>query len=271
MGTGAAQGLLGAGAGAIGGKVAGAVVGKLGSFAGSIGGRMLSGGISGAVSDAAYQLGTTGHIDLGGVAMSAGIGAAFGGFYKGGCRGGRHSFDPNTKVVMADGSTRPIKDVNVGDKVTATDPETGKTAAKPVTQLHRNTDHDMTDVAVTRIAPGKGTKGTASNGPVKTLAKVAAAAVAVAAAAVLHTTAHHPFWDETSGKWVNAAELTVGHEMRTLDGAQVTVTAVHSQGNARPHRRRHPHVLCDGRRYASPGPQLWRWGKWGRKGVCLRC
>jgi hypothetical protein len=46
-GTGAATGLLGAGTGAIGGKVAGAVVGRLGAAAESLGGRMLSGGISG--------------------------------------------------------------------------------------------------------------------------------------------------------------------------------------------------------------------------------
>ena len=35
-----------------------------------------------------------------------------------------NSFDPDTPVAMADGSTKPIKDVQLGDKVTATDPST---------------------------------------------------------------------------------------------------------------------------------------------------
>lgn len=32
------------------------------------------------------------------------------------------SFTPNTPVLMANGSAKPIKDVKVGDKVTTTDP-----------------------------------------------------------------------------------------------------------------------------------------------------
>ncbi|SDI59524.1 Pretoxin HINT domain-containing protein [Sinosporangium album] len=36
---------------------------------------------------------------------------------------------------MADGSSKPIEDVEVGDEVLATDPETGRTEAKPVTAL----------------------------------------------------------------------------------------------------------------------------------------
>ena len=44
-----------------------------------------------------------------------------------------NSFTPETKVLMADGTTKPIKDVKPGDKVVAKDPETGKTAVKKVT------------------------------------------------------------------------------------------------------------------------------------------
>nr|WP_307175341.1 Hint domain-containing homing endonuclease [Streptomyces africanus] len=38
-----------------------------------------------------------------------------------------NSFTPDTKVLMADGSTKRIKDVDIGDRVLATDPETGET------------------------------------------------------------------------------------------------------------------------------------------------
>jgi hypothetical protein len=46
---------------------------------------------------------------------------------------GCHSFDPATPVLMADHTTKPIKDIKVGDMVLATDPATGKTTAQPVT------------------------------------------------------------------------------------------------------------------------------------------
>jgi RHS repeat-associated protein len=197
LGTGAVQGLAGIAGGAIGGKIAGAVVCKMGSAAVSLGGKMLAGGVAGGVGDAATQLLSTGHVDLTQVAISAGIGAITGGRAK--C-GGKHSFDPQTRVVMADGSTRPIKDVNVGDKVKATDPKTGRTQAKTVTMLHRNRDKDLVDVKV-RTARGRTT--------------------------TLHTTEHHPFWDGTARKWVDAAKLKAGHKLRNVAGAAlVTVLAV---------------------------------------------
>jgi hypothetical protein len=42
------------------------------------------------------------------------------------------SFVPGTKVLMADGTTKPIEDIKTGDKVIATDPTTGKTTARKV-------------------------------------------------------------------------------------------------------------------------------------------
>jgi hypothetical protein len=53
-----------------------------------------------------------------------------------------HSFDPTTPVLMADGTTKPIGDITIGDRVTTIDP----TTAQPVTLLHQNSDHDLTDV-----------------------------------------------------------------------------------------------------------------------------
>ncbi|WP_309505732.1 Hint domain-containing protein, partial [Streptomyces phytophilus] len=44
-----------------------------------------------------------------------------------------NSFTAGTPVLMADGTTKPIEDVKVGDKVLATDPETGKTSIETVT------------------------------------------------------------------------------------------------------------------------------------------
>ncbi|ASW53381.1 polymorphic toxin-type HINT domain-containing protein [Plantactinospora sp. KBS50] len=185
LGTGAVQGAVSAVTGGLGGKAAGLVLGKLGGAAASLGGRMLAGAVGGGTSDAAAQMLTTGRVDWTGVALGAGIGAVTGG------RRSCHSFDARTRVVMADGSSRPIAEVNVGDRVKATDPQTGRTAVKPVTMVHRNKDKDLVDVTV-RTSTG---------------------------VATLHTTAHHPFWDATARKWVEAAKLTAGHKLRTVAGA----------------------------------------------------
>jgi RHS repeat-associated protein len=118
-----------------------------------------------------------------------------------------HSFDPNTPVLMADGSTKPIKDVKVGDKVMATDPVTGKTTAREVTRLHRNTDTDLVDVTVKETGTGRTT--------------------------VLHTTAHHPFWDESLRAWVPAGTLAAGHLLRSSESARLTVLSVRAHGDAK--------------------------------------
>jgi hypothetical protein len=120
----------------------------------------------------------------------------------GGGGGCPHSFDPDTKVVMADGSTEPIKDVKVGDKVKATDPETGQTEAKPVTALHNNHDTDLADVTVKDEKTGK--------------------------TSVLHTTWHHPFWNADAHRWIEAQNLQPGTRLRDADGstAQVVIGAM---------------------------------------------
>ncbi|MEH1129520.1 RHS repeat-associated core domain-containing protein [Micromonospora sp. CPCC 206061] len=124
--------------------------------------------------------------------------------------GGCHSFRADTNVRMADGSRKPISKVKVGDKVLATDPMIGKTTAKRVTALHVNRDTDLTDVTVAVTGNGM---------PPKPGAR---------ATTVLRTTDHHPFWDRTAKVWVDAADLRVGHELRTADGQVATVIAVRS-------------------------------------------
>ncbi|MFK3979481.1 polymorphic toxin-type HINT domain-containing protein [Micromonospora sp. NPDC050397] len=102
-----------------------------------------------------------------------------------------HSFDPETQVLLAGGTTKAIKDIAVGERVVATDPTTGETAPQEVTRLHVNTDEDLTDVTVRDDASGE--------------------------TSVLKTTDHHPFWDATERQWVDAAKLKVGHRLLVHD------------------------------------------------------
>jgi RHS repeat-associated protein len=109
------------------------------------------------------------------------------------------SFDPDTPVLMADGTTKPIKDVKVGDYILATDPLTGETAPRRVSDLHNNLDHDLADITVNE--DGVTYK--------------------------VHTTQDHPVWSITRSGWVAAGDLQPGERLHTATGQTATVAAVH--------------------------------------------
>jgi hypothetical protein len=111
------------------------------------------------------------------------------------------SFDPDTLVLMADGTTKRIGDLQPGDKVQAANPDTGKhKGPRTVTATLINHDHDLIDLTV-ETSPGH--------------------------TSVLHTNAKHPFWDDTTHHWVPAGRLTPGHALETARNTHSYVLAVH--------------------------------------------
>ncbi|WP_130511795.1 polymorphic toxin-type HINT domain-containing protein [Krasilnikovia cinnamomea] len=104
-----------------------------------------------------------------------------------GCVDG-NSFTPETLVKMDNGSTKPISDVRVGDKVLAIDPTdpTAQASSQEVTELHINTDTELVDLTV------KTTDGNT---------------------ATLHTTQHHPFWSSQRHQWIDAGDLQPGEAL----------------------------------------------------------
>ncbi|MEU9400744.1 polymorphic toxin-type HINT domain-containing protein [Streptomyces sp. NPDC048242] len=115
--------------------------------------------------------------------------------------GGRGcSFDPDTPVLMADGTTKPIGKVEPGDHVESADPGNGKhQGSREVTSWLVNHDNDLVDVRFKD-----------SDGKTQTL----------------HTTSRHPFWDDTTHAWVPAGKLTPGHALNTSADKHVRVIAV---------------------------------------------
>ena len=108
-----------------------------------------------------------------------------------------NSFTADTPVLMADGKEEPIANVKVGDKVLATDPETGRTEARPVTALIRHSGkHTMVDLTF-----DDGSKIT--------------------------TTDHHPFWDATTRTFTDAIELHVGDRVLSDHGRTLTISEEH--------------------------------------------
>lgn len=117
------------------------------------------------------------------------------------CR--RNSFIPGTKVLMADGSHRPIEEVGVGDRVLATDPETGETGARRVIAL-------ITSKGVKNLVrvtvDTDGARGTETG-------------------AVIATDTH-PFWVPELQEWRAAGDLQRGQWLRTSAGTYTQVVDV---------------------------------------------
>ena len=107
-----------------------------------------------------------------------------------------NSFTAGTPVLMADGSQKPIEQVQRGDQVLATDPETGVTAAKTVvTPIAHGGPHTMVSVSLS-----DGSSITATD--------------------------EHPFWAETRGAFVYAQDLHTGDKVLTSTGKRLLVKAI---------------------------------------------
>ncbi|MFE4537417.1 polymorphic toxin-type HINT domain-containing protein [Streptomyces scopuliridis] len=107
-------------------------------------------------------------------------------------------FLAGTDVLMADGTTKDIEDIELGDTVQATDPETGESGPREVTRLivteddkHFNTLSIATDAGIEQLT----------------------------------ATYEHPFWSPSEKAWLGAAELKPGMTLLTDDGDTVIVTA----------------------------------------------
>ncbi|MCX4819014.1 polymorphic toxin-type HINT domain-containing protein [Streptomyces sp. NBC_01142] len=107
-------------------------------------------------------------------------------------------FLAGTDVLMADGSTKNIEEVELGDKVLATDPKTGETGEREVTAtIVTDDDKYFTDLT---ISTPVGTEH-------------------------LTATYEHPFWAVSEQDWIEAGDLKPGMTLRTDDGRTVKVTA----------------------------------------------
>ncbi|MFI7342949.1 polymorphic toxin-type HINT domain-containing protein [Streptomyces sp. NPDC050085] len=121
----------------------------------------------------------------------------------------KNSFTPDTRVLMADGTTRAIKDIRIGDKVMATDPKTGKTSAQTVTA-------EIKGSGVKHLV-----KVTIKTGDQKSKASADKERTASVTA-----TDGHPFWVPELGKWIDATDLQAGEWLRTSAGTHVQISAV---------------------------------------------
>jgi len=108
----------------------------------------------------------------------------------------RNSFDGDTPVLLGDGSRKAIKDLRAGDQVTATDPTTGETSVKTVTDTRSHAAERLLYEITVVTDTGSGT---------------------------VIATDEHPFWVESLRKWVSAEDLHPGYTFETADHRPATV------------------------------------------------
>ncbi|MET9852167.1 HYD1 signature containing ADP-ribosyltransferase family protein [Streptomyces sp. NPDC006450] len=109
-------------------------------------------------------------------------------------------FLAGTLILMADGTTKKIEEIAVGDEVLATDPESGKSGPRKVTELlpsegykHLNELSIETPTGVEKLT----------------------------------ATREHPFWSPSEKKWINAGDLKPGVKLLTNEGNTVQVAGNH--------------------------------------------
>jgi hypothetical protein len=107
------------------------------------------------------------------------------------------SFTAATPVLLADGSSKAISQLTTADTVLATNTTTGKTQAEPVAAVLVHHDTNLYDLTV-------------RSGGVTS---------------IIHTTANHLFWDQTTRSWTQAVKLHHGDHLQTPNHLVATVVA----------------------------------------------
>ncbi|MFF9063617.1 RHS repeat-associated core domain-containing protein [Streptomyces sp. NPDC014882] len=114
-----------------------------------------------------------------------------------------NSFLPGEEVLLADGSSKRIEDVEVGEKVLATDPESGETEERTVTAtIVSRGDKNLVKISID--VDGKSGDRTAS----------------------VTATEGHPFWAAEVGAWIDAGDLRPGQWLRTNADTMVQISAI---------------------------------------------
>ncbi|MDQ0780131.1 RHS repeat-associated protein [Streptomyces aurantiacus] len=109
-------------------------------------------------------------------------------------------FLAGTDVLMADGTTKDIEDIELGDEVQSADPKTGKFGPRKVTKLIVTDDDKYFNELSIATEDG--------------ISKLTA-------------TREHPFWSLSQKKWTTAGELASGMTLLTNTGETAIVTGNH--------------------------------------------
>jgi RHS repeat-associated protein len=113
-----------------------------------------------------------------------------------------HSFTGDTRVLMADRSTKPIAEVKVGDEIANAEPDSKHLETHVVAAVHvSHEDRGRIDLRSVKDDVD-----------------------------VLHTTEHHQVWETKTNHWVEAGQLRTGDELQAVDGRLVVGQVLRHDG-----------------------------------------
>ncbi|MEV6242267.1 RHS repeat-associated core domain-containing protein [Lentzea sp. NPDC051838] len=121
-------------------------------------------------------------------------------------RRSKNSFTGDTTVLMADGSRKFIRDLRVGDVVLSTNPLTGRTEGRKLTDVRSY----LTDASVHQLEVTSG-----------------------AGTGKISVTDEHPFWVPDLGRWLGAEDIKPGYRFLTADNKPATVTGTRTFSGGR--------------------------------------
>jgi hypothetical protein len=127
---------------------------------------------------------------VGPMTRSGGGDGESGGVRIGRATGGCRSFDGDTEVLLADGTSKAFKDLRPGDEVLATDPVTGQQGGRKIEHVWVHDD----DLFVLTVQGER-----------------------------IVTTEDHPFWNATDGRWERTDELSSGDKLLMASGHVASV------------------------------------------------
>ncbi|MGA8114788.1 MAG: RHS repeat-associated core domain-containing protein [Actinocatenispora sp.] len=117
-----------------------------------------------------------------------------------------HSFPTGTRVQLADGTSKPIDQIKIGDKIRNAKPDATKQETHRVDGvIVTTTDRDLVDI--TLATP---------DGP-----------------RTLTTTRHHRIWDVTTHHWTEAAHLRPGRTLQTSTAQPARIAAIRAYSDNR--------------------------------------
>ncbi|MGJ6127244.1 polymorphic toxin-type HINT domain-containing protein [Mycolicibacterium sp. Y3] len=136
------------------------------------------------------------------------------------------SFSPDTLVLLADGSKRPIAALQVGDRVWSTDPDTGRASGQAVAAVLVNHDTDLLDLTITNPADVTSVVHTTARHPFYSPVRAQAQTTGSTITGLANTTTQAPA--DTAG-WVDATDLRPGDQLATPFYDSVAHVAGHTQ------------------------------------------
>lgn len=148
---------------------------------------------------------------------------------------------------------QPIASLQVGDAVTAYDPDTGQASTQTVEHVWINHDDDLIDLTLQNDSASYGSAATdasrkqqeaevaahglrappptASDNRGKITATNETQTTDLSVAETVHTTAKHP-WLTADRVWRSAGQLQVVEQIQRADGNTATVVCIHSMPGA---------------------------------------